>query len=46
MQKFREWIEIWLPGVWGALAIFTITGCLIGSSIWVVQWIIKLLGVL
>lgn len=46
MRKFGEWLEKWVPGVWGTLLIFTITGWLIGASIWVVQWIINLLGVL
>jgi hypothetical protein len=46
MSKFFVWLEKWLPGVWACLATFTITGIGIGSCIWVVQWIISLLGVL
>lgn len=46
MRKVYLWFEKWLPGVWAVLAVFTITGLLIGSSIGVVQWILKLLGVL
>lgn len=45
MSKFFSWLEKWLPSVWGALAVFAITGIGIGSCIWVVQWIIELLGV-
>ena len=46
MEKLYRWVDNWLPGVWAALAIFTITGVLIGTSIWVVQWVLSLLGVL
>ncbi len=46
MKKFISWLQLWLPGVWSILGIFIITGLLVASSIWVVQWIFNLMGVM
>lgn len=35
-----------LPYVWGVLIVCSITGVLLGTTIWSIEWILKLLGVI
>lgn len=43
-MKFINWLEKWLPFAWGVMWIILITGLTLGATIWVVQWVLSLLG--
>ena len=44
MKMIMDWFIKWLPYVWAVLATFCITAYLFAGAIWVVLWIISLLG--
>lgn len=45
MNKLFVWLERWLPGVWAFLVMSGVTGLLLGAYIWVMEWLLSLVGV-
>ena len=45
-RKVWDWLDKWLPYVWGFVLVFAITGGLFGVLIASIKWILALLGVI
>ena len=45
-DKFIDWFTSWIPAVWAIILITIITFGGIGISIKLVEWVLRLLGVL
>lgn len=45
-DKFIDWFTSWIPALWGIILITIITFGGIGIAIKLVEWVLRLLGVL
>ena len=46
MKKFIEWLGTWIPSVWTIAMVIILTFGSVGIAISIVEWVLKLLGVL
>lgn len=45
-MKIYNWVNKWLPIAWGFMWTFLITAFSFGAIVWVVKWIMSLMGVM